>query len=201
MSTRTPRITPRWGEQLAASLLVAAFIPLGASAQSAQLMSLQVSGLGAIPFGGGLSSVTSGFGWEAQLRVNPSAFSIGAGVEQTFHGVTAVTGRDIILLGGFVEPRYVVDIGSDAVVLYLSARAALSQLKLQQGTFESTGTGYTLNGGGGLLFPLGERVNLDVGATMGYKDLGIVDVPSGQTFDLGTGANVVWRVGLAIGIG
>jgi hypothetical protein len=94
----------------------------------------------------------------------------------------------------------VVDIGSDNAVLYLSARAAISQIELSVGTFSSTGTGYTLNGGGGFLFPLGNRVNLDVGATIGYKDLGILDLPTG-TLDLETGWNVVSRIGLAIGLG
>jgi len=164
------------------------------------MVSLQFSALGAFPFGGGLESVSAGYGWEAQIRLNPSAFSIGAGAEQTFHEISGVAGRDIIFLGGFLEPRYVLDMGSDNAVLYLSARAALSEIKVQEGAFESTGTGYTLNGGGGLLYRLGARVNLDAGATMGYKDLGIVDLPNG-TFDLGTGANVVARVGLAIGIG
>ena len=165
------------------------------------MLSLQFSALGAYPFGGGLESVSAGYGWEAQIRLNPSAFSIGAGAEQTFHEISGgVAGRDITFLGGFLEPRYVLDMGSDNAVLYLSARVALSQIKVQEGTFESTGTGYTLNGGGGLLYRLGARVNLDAGATMGYKDLGVVDLPNG-TFDLGTGANVVARVGLAIGIG
>ena len=185
--------------RLAGLLAVIALLPAAASAQSAQQFSLQVSGLAAVPFGGGLANVEAGYGWEAQLRINPSAFSIGAGAEQTFHSVRD-TQRDITFLGGFIEPRYVIDIGRDNMVLYLSARAAVSQITLSVGTFESTGTGYTLNGGGGLLFPLGERVNLDVGATVGYKDLGILDLPT-ETVDLGTGSNTVVRVGLAIGLG
>ena len=104
------------------------------------------------------------------------------------------------LLGGFLEPRYVIDFGSDNAVMYVSGRAAISQITFKVGSFESSGTGYTLNGGGGFLVRLSDRTNLDLGATIGYKDLGIVDLPTG-TFDLGTGSNVVGRVGLAIGIG
>ena len=177
-----------------------ALCPLSAAGQSAQMFSLQFSGLGAYPFGGGLENVDFGVGWEAQIRLNPSAFSIGAGAEQTFHKIVNVSGRDIVLLGGFIEPRYVVDIGSDNAVMYVSARAALSQIKLQQGSFESSSTGYTLNGGGGILFRINDRVNLDAGATIGYKVLGEVDLPIG-TFDLGTGSNIVARLGLAIGLG
>lgn len=200
MSNRTQRTTPRLGRPLAGILLVAALLPFGVAAQSAQMLSLQVSGLAAVPFGGGLSNVSAGVGWEGQLRINPSAFSLGAGVEQTFHSVEGTTSRDVTLLGGFLEPRYVIDFGSDNAVLYLSVRAALSQITLSAGTAESTGTGYTLNGGGGFLVRLGGRTNLDLGATMGYKDLGIVELQTG-TFDLGTGGNLVGRVGLAIGIG
>ncbi len=197
MSTRR-RSNSKW--HLAGALFLGALFPLSAAGQSAQMFSLQFSGLGAYPFGGGLANVDFGVGWEAQIRLNPSAFSIGAGAEQTFHKIVNVQGRDIVLLGGFIEPRYVLDIGSDNAVMYMSARAALSQITLKQGSFESTGTGYTLNGGGGLLFRLSDRVNLDAGATIGFKDLGIVDLPIG-TFDLGTGGNAVARLGLAIGLG
>ena len=100
----------------------------------------------------------------------------------------------------FLEPRYVVDFGSDNAVFYLSARGALSQITVSEGSVDVTGTGYTLNGGGGFLIRMGPRTNLDLGVTMGYKDLGIVTLQTG-TFDLGTGANVVGRVGLAIGVG
>jgi hypothetical protein len=95
----------------------------------------------------------------------------------------------------------VFDIGSDNAVLYLSARAALSQIKYKLATVEYTGTGYTLNGGGGLLFRLSSRVNLDAGATLGYKDLGDVTRSGATVIDLGTGSNAVARLGLAIGLG
>jgi hypothetical protein len=162
------------------------------------MVSLQFSGLGMYPFGGEMDNIDVGVGWEAQIRLNPSAFSIGGGVENTYH--KRLTGQDMTFLGGFLEPRYVLDIGSDNAVLYVSGRAALSQVKIESGNLEATSTGYTLNGGGGLLFRLSDRVNLDAGATLGYKDLG--DVTLGAfVVDLGTGANVVARVGLAIGLG
>jgi len=190
--------TPKSVLCLAAFALVASGLPAVVSAQSAQMLSFQVSGLGMYPFGGEMSRIDIGGGWEAQLRINPSAFSIGAGAEQTFHKRT--TGQDIILLGGFLEPRYVFDIGSDNAVLYMSARAAISQITIRGAQFEETGTGYTLNGGGGFLFRLSDRVNLDAGATLGYKVLGEVTLGS-VLIDLGTGANVVARIGLAIGVG
>lgn len=202
MSMRTnTRKTPSAASLIGLALLAALFaalMPASASAQSAQMVSLQVSGLGMYPFSGEMDNYDLGGGWEGQLRINPSAFSIGAGAEQTFHQRT--TGQDITLLGGFLEPRYVIDIGSDNAVLYMSARAAISQITISDATDEATGTGYTLNGGGGFLIRLTDRMNLDVGATLGYKDLGEVTF-AGIPIDLGTGANVVGRVGLAIGLG
>ncbi|MEQ1856829.1 MAG: hypothetical protein ABL963_10180 [Longimicrobiales bacterium] len=183
---------------LTGALLLSTLLPAGASAQSAQMFSLQFSGLGMYPFGGSMDAVDVGAGWEAQLRLNPSAFSIGAGVEQTFH--KRLTGQDMILLGGFLEPRYVIDVGSDNAVMYLSGRAALSQVKIKQGGLSATGTGYTINGGGGFLFRLTDRVNLDAGATLGFKDLGEATIGS-FLIDFGTGANAVGRLGLAIGLG
>jgi hypothetical protein len=162
------------------------------------MVSMQFSGLGMYPFGGEMDNIDVGVGWEAQLRLNPSAFSIGGGIENTFH--QRLTGQDLTFLGGFLEPRYVIDIGSDDAALYVSGRAALSQVKIKTAIVEATSTGYTLNGGGGLLFRLSDRVNLDAGATLGYKDLGDVTL-GGQDIDLGTGANAVARLGLAVGLG
>jgi hypothetical protein len=195
MHTRHSSLS-RWF--ILAAFLVGAVLPVGVAAQSAQMVSLQFSGLGMYPFGGEMDNIDVGVGWEAQIRLNPSAFSIGGGIENTFH--QRLTGQDMTFLGGFLEPRYVLDIGSDNAVLYLSGRAALSQVKITTPNLEATSTGYTLNGGGGLLFRLTDRVNLDAGATLGYKDLGDVTLGN-QPIDLGTGANVVARVGLAIGLG
>ena len=184
--------------RIAGALLIGALLPLSATAQSAQMVSIQFSGLGMYPFGGEMDNIDVGVGWEAQLRLNPSAFSIGGGIENTFH--ERLTGQDLTFLGGFLEPRYVIDIGSDDAALYLSGRAALSQVKIKTAIVEATSTGYTLNGGGGLLFRLSDRVNLDAGATIGYKDLGEVTLGA-QDINLGTGANAVARLGLAVGLG
>ena len=178
--------------------MIGALFPLAAAGQSAQRFSLQFSGLAMYPFGGEMDNIDVGAGWEAQIRLNPSAFSIGGGIESTYH--KRLTGQDMVFLGGFVEPRYVLDIGSDNAVMYLSGRAALSQVKLKTANASPTSTGYTLNAGGGILFRLSNRVNLDAGATLGYKDLGSVTL-NNQTIDLGTGANMVARVGLAVGLG
>lgn len=174
--------------------------PMSLSAQTAQPWSLQVSGLGSAPFGGGFQGLTNGGGFEGQIRYNHSAFSVGVGGDMTFHTVEGAEDRSTTLAGGFVEPRYVIDIGKDRAAPYLSARGAVSQISIDFGSESSTAVGLLLNGGGGLLLSLNDRVNIDIGATLGYRDLGIIESPLG-TFDLGTGSNLIGRLGLAFGLG
>ena len=164
-------------------------------AQPAQAMSVQASAL----YGGGPQGAGSGPGWEVQLRLQPTSFSIGAGAEHTFHEITTANGREVQLLGGFLEPRWALVVARGAE-LYLSARLTLSQVKLKEGAFRSSGTGYTLGGGGGLRLRLWGRLSLDAGALAGYSDVGVVEAPGGP-LDLSTTTRLVGRVGLAVGVG
>ncbi|MGI9628764.1 MAG: hypothetical protein ACR2QM_18155, partial [Longimicrobiales bacterium] len=122
---------------VALSILLALATPGFAQAQTAQRVSLQVSGLASAPFGGGLSGLTIGPGFEAQVRYNPSVFSIGIGFDMTFHDVDGAD-RSTTLTGGFIEPRYVIDVGSDRAAPYASARVAVSQTSIEEAS--STGT-------------------------------------------------------------
>lgn len=178
----------------------------------------------------------SGGGAEVQLRFTPSAFSFGVGFQASLHGAETAplpTGSGIVqesdqnftLTGVFFEPRYVLGVSGNRA-FYLSGRIALSRIDGDnevQGfdcegdpfcdnpvpveiDVEGSATGFTLNGGGGVLFALSDRVNLDLGATVGLKDFGELDLvvaglPGGTTGDLGSFTNVVVRLGLAIGLG
>ncbi len=186
--------------QIALVLVLGLLLPAEGSGQTAQRFSIQFSGLGSLPFGGGLDGIDLGAGFEAQVRYNPGAFSLGAGFDMTFHTVELTPDTTVTLAGGFVEPRYVIDIGSNRFAPYISARGAVSQTKVDTGTATGTATGYTLNGGGGVLLVLGERANLDLGATLGFKDVGTAEFTTG-TFDLGSGSNLIVRLGLAFGLG
>ena len=106
------------------------------------------------------------------------------------------------LTGAFIEPRYVIQTGSETVAPYLSGRVAISQTTFEVRDRSSTATGFTVNGGGGLLIVLGSSVNLDIGVTLGAKGLGKTTVPTTPptVFDLGSGSNVIFRAGLAIGL-
>ena len=184
------------------ALMLTSVLASPASAQTASRFSLQTSVLGSLPFSGGLSSVNFGPGLEVQLRFNPSAFSIGGGFEISWHDIEG-TERQVRLSGAFVEPRYVFDTGSENFAPYIAGRLAVSQIRFEITGLTDTATGFTANAGGGILFVLSPQLNLDVGVSIGAKDLSSATVATTPptTFDLGSGNNVILRVGLAIGLG
>ena len=147
-------------------------------------------------------SLPAGYGVEGQVRYTPSALSLGGGVQWTTHNWTD-SGDDsnLSLLGVFLEPRYVLP-ATDRVGPYLSARLALTKLKLEIADAEvGTATGTTINGGGGILVALSPRMALDIGATFGYTNFGDLEnngTPTG--LKTGSGTNLIARIGLAIGL-
>ena len=174
-------------------------------AQSAQAISLQVSGLYNGLFGTVFQGLNNGAGAEAQLRYTPGALSFGAGFQITSHGFhTPSFDENVRLYGGFFEPRYRIHTGSYVVAPYVSARFAILKMGFSGGLSVSS-TFIQLNGGGGLLYRLSPRVNLDVGATYGYDRLGSGTFASDQgtigSFPARSGSNVVVRLGFAVGIG
>jgi hypothetical protein len=177
----------------------------GLAAQSAQPISLQGSMLFNGVFGNAFTGLQDGIGAEAQIRYTPSAFSIGAGFQYTNHGIDNRS-EDAQIYGGFVEPRYRIHAGSNIVAPYLSARFSLLKVGFSGGELSLSSSFLQLNGGGGLLFRLNSRINLDVGATYGYNRLGdgtLTDESSGGSVSVesSTGSNIVARLGLAIGLG
>jgi hypothetical protein len=204
-----------------------------AFAQTSQKISVQGSGLFAQLYGDAFTDIKDGIGGELQLRYTPGKWSFGAGIQHTIHDYSntlsiPVEGNDIPifsnvkLTGVFVEPRYVIDIGSAKFAPYLSGRFAFSKMKFEF-TDElltaltgfildlSEPTGPTINGGGGVLIRLASRANLDLGVTFGYtkfKDIRfrILDADSNveltnDPIEIGSGTNAVFRVGLAFGLG
>src|SRR5690242_7775771 len=145
--------------------------PAAARAQSAQRFSLQGSALYASLFGSAYDGFKGGPGFEGQLRyTSPLGWSFGAGFQFTQHSVNGVSEK-ASLLGPFVEPRYTFELPAyESVAPYLSARVAVLQQRLTVNDVQGTSSGFTANGGGGLLLRLGPRVNLDVGATYGFTN-------------------------------
>jgi hypothetical protein len=199
----------RWWAMAAGALVLSAG---AAAAQSAQPISLQVSGLYASLFGEDYEGIGNGFGGEAQLRFTPGALSIGAGGQFTRHGLeTGFEGVDgnASFLGAFIEPRLVVAIGSNNFAPYVSTRFSFLRQSLDvSGDVDScsgSNNGVTANAGGGILVRIGSRMNLDAGATYGYTRFGSgsFTCDSGEEGELssGSGSNFVLRLGLAIGLG
>lgn len=175
------------------------------NAQSAQPLSLQGSGLFNGVFGNVFTGLEDGIGGEVQLRYTPSALSVGAGFQYTTH---ELKGRsdNARLYGGFVEPRYRIHAGSNVLAPYLSARFSLLKVGFSGGDLSLSSSFIQLNGGGGLLYRLGPRINLDLGATYGYNRLGggtLTSESAGSSVPVesSSGSNIMVRLGLAIGLG
>ena len=189
------------------------FQPGDATAQTSQRLSVQASGIYADLFGDEFGTLNAGVGFELQLRYTPSALSIGGGLQYTIHGDSEAEAdghdADINLLGVFVEPRYVINTSSERVAPYVSARLALARFDVRVEFSDGevltfTANGGTFNGGGGLLVRLTPRMNLDLGATAGYTSYEDTEGSvAGQQFEmqLGSGTNLVVRVGVAVGLG
>ena len=170
-------------------LLGLLFIGTDASAQTAQKFSIQASALGVQLTGVNDQDLAFGGGGELQVRFNPSAFSIGLGVQTTRHELENNT---FTFQGGFLEPRYVFLAIGDALGLYASARFMTLSATLMVLGAEFTADGSAISGGGGLLIRLGSRLNGDIGVTAGKESYNRERVD---------GVTVVTRVGLALGLG
>jgi hypothetical protein len=194
---------------LAAALALAAEL----QAQSAQAISLQVSGIYNGVYGNVFGGLKNGLGGEAQIRYTPGALSFGAGFQYTEHGRGATEADpepvDARLYGGFLEPRYRIHTGSYVVAPYVSARFSLLKAGFEGGSVSLTSTFIQLNAGGGLLYRLGPRFNLDAGVTFGYNRRGSGTLsgetsdgtPLNEALDSDSGTNIVVRLGLAVGLG
>jgi hypothetical protein len=174
-------------------------------AQSAQAISIQVSGLYNGVFGNVFTGLQNGIGAEGQLRYTPGALSIGAGFQYTNHGLEDRM-EDTRLYGGFIEPRYRIHTGSYVVAPYVSARLSLLKVGFSGGDLTLSSSFIQVNGGGGLLYRVGPRLNLDLGATFGYNRLGSGTLRSESNgtavnIESSSGSNVVVRFGFAIGLG
>jgi hypothetical protein len=187
------------------SLTIATLICGDLQGQSAQAISLQVSGLYNGVFGNVFDGLKDGIGAEAQIRYTPGALSVGAGFQYTTHDLQNRI-EDTRLYGGFLEPRYRIRTGSYVLAPYVSARFSLLKVGFSGGDLSVSSSFIQLNGGGGLLYRIGPRLNLDVGATYGYNRLGSGTLKSESTgtetpFRSSSGSNVVVRLGLAVGLG
>jgi hypothetical protein len=182
-----------------------------AQGQSAQRWSLQLSGLSVGVQGEAYDGLSQGMGMEAQIRFTPSVWSLGAGLQYSAHDLDIDGSAETVsLAGAFIEPRRIIDVGGSTFAPYVSARLAFLRQSIDMtidGTAVSASTsGAQVNAGGGVLFRLSPRLNLDLGATYGLINFGDVEVNvpgyGRGTIDgtSGNGRNLVVRVGLAVGV-
>ena len=200
------------------SLLVAgAIAALGfattsrAGAQSAQKYSIQASGLFVGVSGDAYDGMNAGPGVELQFRYTPSVWSFGIGYQYSSHGLdeNSITDNSVSLSGVFFEPRRTFDVGSSTYAPYASGRLAIlrESLDIEDSgtTLNASASGIQVNVGGGVLFRLTPRVNLDLGLTLGMINFGDLELSmpgagSAVIGDGGSGSNMVFRVGAAIGL-
>jgi hypothetical protein len=185
-------------------LLALPLLAAAAVAQSNQRVSLQGSALFARLDGKAYTGLAGGSGAELQVRFTPGALSVGAGAQRTSHSL-AGGASDVVLGGAFVEPRYVVVIGSDRIAPYVSSRLSFLRQRIDNGQEQGSSSGLTANLGGGLLVRVTRRFNFEAGATFGYTRFGdftLVNRTTGSKINgpSGSGTNIVLRVGLAAGI-
>jgi hypothetical protein len=187
------------------ALALASVVGSRLEAQSAQAISLQVSGLFNKVFGDVFGGLHSGYGGEAQIRYTPGALSFGAGFQFTTHELDNFE-ENAQFYGVFLEPRYRIHTGSNVVAPYLSARFSRLKMGFSGDDLSVSSSFIQINGGGGLLYRVGPRFNLDLGATYGYNRLGAGTFRSEEfgplsTFEARSGSNIVVRLGLAVGLG
>ena len=197
-----------------------------AQAQSAQKWSIQGSLFSSTLVGDNpiYQNVDPGAGFEVQVRWTPSLFSLGAGFQWTTHKQNILAGQpglvdqpNTTLNGFFIEPRYVILVGSNMVAPYASGRVALLRQttsanflltnpdnSTRQANLSASADGINFNIGGGLLFRVGSRVNLDVGATYGISSFGnfVTEVDGVEIDRAGssTGQNLALRFGVMVGL-
>jgi len=174
--------------------------------QSAQALSAQASVLYSGLSGHAYQGFNSGPGLEAQARYTATnGFSLGVGYQRTVHSVAGASGN-ATLSGPFVEPRYTFEIkGHDDIYPYASLRAAALKQRFSGNGVTSSASGFSANAGGGILFRLTSRVNLDIGATVGitkFSNFITIEPATGQRIagETGSGSNFVLRSGLAVGV-
>lgn len=139
----------------------------------------------------------------ARVRFTPSRLSIGMGGQLTIHKLTGGDFNDNVKLWGlFLEPRLRIRTSSPTVAPCVSARVAYLRFSISIDDIAGSANGVQLNGGGGFLFRLGARTNLDLGATFGYANFEDLEatVGAGDTIGPGSGTSLVVRAGVTFGL-
>lgn len=171
-----------------------------APAQSRQPWSVQGSGLYTAQDLGGSAGVVGGGGVELQGRRTFAAWSLGLGVQYSTHS----SGPDELgLTGFFAEPRYVLPVGSAAFAPYLAGRVAFLRGSLTSDAVNGEGSsnGLAFGAGGGVIFPITRRVNIDVGGAVLRQSLSNITLDDANALEVSFPSffGYVVKAGLSIG--
>ena len=185
--------------------LIAALLLLAAGqafAQSAQRFSVHASVLRISFSGDGYAGTGAGVGFEVQGRYRLPFISVGLGFQLTRHKSFGAS-ENSQFTGFFIDPRYVLPVKSTSFGPYLGGRFAIHKQRVNYGPATLTTSGVAFGPGGGMLFRLNRRLNLDVGFTYNYASFGTGQV-NGKSIagsKIGSGTSLVARAGLSYGFG
>lgn len=186
-----------------ASLFVLAFAFVAfattAGAQSSGKFGIELAGIYATLSGDDFEGTDAGVGFDVQGRyaINP-AFSLGAGVQRTTHGVEGFE-NDESVLGFFLEPRYnfTMSEGSN-LAPFLSGRVAMINASLEEGGSEAKASGTLFGFGGGLQFQASPTIRLTGSVTYNIVNLGEVEIDGSEIPDSdASGSSLAVRFGVA----
>lgn len=183
----------------------------GASAQSRQFFSVQGSGMLTSLHGTAFEGlrIGTGLGGELQVRLNPSFWSLGGGVQVTRHTSSGLglTNR-MTLTGLFLEPRYAIPLDNRIVRPYVAGRLALlrqsTNLQDLVRTYEVSANALAVGGGGGFVARINDFVGFDMGVAVTSANFGTFkyrDTGADSGLDAGSGVSFVVKAGFNVGIG
>ena len=183
-------------------LVLAATLPAirPAAAQSKQPVGLQIAALATSIVAG--DATIGGIGIEPQVRFNGKYYSgvgklsFGLGAQYSRH--TSSNDIGITIAGVFLEPRLsLAQFSGEKFSPYVAGRVALLR---QSNDVASSSSGTAFGGGGGFLYAVGERVNLDVGVSGLLQNFSASKTTAGRLFINGSMYTYAAKLGLTVGV-
>jgi hypothetical protein len=189
--------------RIAASAFVAVIVsaaPFPAPGQAAQAWSLQASGMATSQRWENKS--INGAGFEGQLRYTGGLLSWGFGAQYSTHSSKTTTGTDkLTISGGFIEPRYAIDAGSETFAPYVAGRLAALRQNLTFARGKANSGGWAVGAGAGTLIRVSATINLDLGVALLSQSFSNVNFPNGQVLKFEPFMGYVAKGGLSVGFG
>ncbi len=172
-----------------------------AGAAQARGFSLEGAGLYADVSGDDFSGTNAGVGFDAQARFSWGAFSLGAGVQYSSHGLDGLS-ENLGVRGFFAEPRYAFPTAAGNLTPYLVGRLALLHERIEVGSSKAEANGTAFGGGGGLAIRLASTVDLSVSVLYAAVSFGDVELNGTEQPNTDTsGSTLALRAGIAVKFG